>query len=91
MSPKGAAKAEMKASQTRQERQNKAKQLQLKKRNDLLTATRAFCGTDGVPRIVAVVPLCPDVSAATAAKALASSVGAGHDDACPALGIWKVP
>ncbi|KAG8858563.1 hypothetical protein FRB96_005235 [Tulasnella sp. 330] len=90
VTPKGAAKAAMKASQTRQDRQNKAKQLQLKKRNDLLIATRAFCGTEGVPRIVAVIPLCSDVSAAAAAKALATSVGAG-DDTCPSLGTWKLP
>ncbi|KAG9032530.1 hypothetical protein FRB95_001366 [Tulasnella sp. JGI-2019a] len=90
VTPKGAAKAAMKASQTRQDRQNKAKQLQLKKRNDLLAATRAFCGTEGVPRVVAVIPLCPDVNATAAAKALATSIGA-ENETCPSLGTWRVP
>lgn len=82
----------MKSAQTRRDRQNKAKQLQIKKRQELLAATRAFCGVDGVPRVVAVVPLSEDVSAVDVAKALAGAVGV-EDQSEPGCssGSWKVP
>nr|GAT58050.1 predicted protein [Mycena chlorophos] len=75
--------------QTRLNRRNNAKQAQAAKRNALVSSTRLFSGVDGAPRIVAVVPLCPDVSAAMAVGALAESVDApmeGYSDS----GLWKM-
>lgn len=76
------------AAQTRANRRNAAKQLQLKKRHDLIEATRIFSGVDGAPRIVAVVPLTPDVSASSVVRALVAPFEADTSD-LPAAGVWK--
>jgi pre-rRNA-processing protein TSR1 len=52
------------------ERRNKARQLQTNKSKDLERETRIFKGRDGAPRIVAVVPLCEDVSSAVTVRML---------------------
>ncbi|KAJ3387705.1 hypothetical protein HDU84_000584 [Entophlyctis sp. JEL0112] len=49
------------SAQKRTDRRNAAKIEQKKKRADLLTATRLFSGNNAPPKVVAVVPLCPDV------------------------------
>ncbi|RKP08921.1 hypothetical protein THASP1DRAFT_23173 [Thamnocephalis sphaerospora] len=49
--------------QSRQDRRNTAQLDQKKKRETLLALNRLFTGRNGVPKIVAVIPLCPDVSA----------------------------
>ncbi|KAG5735720.1 hypothetical protein E4T56_gene15081, partial [Termitomyces sp. T112] len=60
ISPKASTTTNASA-QTRLNRRNNAKQAQAKKRNALVSATRVFSGVDGAPRIIAVIPLCPDV------------------------------
>ncbi|KAF1963207.1 DUF663-domain-containing protein [Byssothecium circinans] len=56
------------------DRRNRAKQLRINKDNEHARATNVFAGKDGAPRIVAVIPLCKDVSAATAVRSLNSSL-----------------
>ncbi|KDQ55730.1 hypothetical protein JAAARDRAFT_37154 [Jaapia argillacea MUCL 33604] len=62
------------AAQARLNRRNNAKQTQLKKRQSLVYATRIFSGVDGAPRIVAVIPLTPDIDPLGITAALAESL-----------------
>jgi pre-rRNA-processing protein TSR1 len=50
------------ADQSKQDRRNKAKLLQKQKREKLLEASRKFAGANGLPKVISIVPLCPDVS-----------------------------
>ncbi|KAG9220432.1 hypothetical protein CCMSSC00406_0003888 [Pleurotus cornucopiae] len=77
------------AAQTRLNRKNHAKQVQAHKRSAIVSATRLFNGVDGAPRIVAVVPLCPDVSTQETVKYLAEALDQNADD-CPIAGVWKL-
>ena len=52
------------------DRRNKAKQKRLTNHHRHVKATSVFSGTDGAPRIAAVVPLCEDVSASSAVRSL---------------------
>lgn len=52
------------------DRRNRAKQMRLNKDHEHARATNIFAGKDGAPRMVAVVPLCGDVSAAAAVRSL---------------------
>jgi pre-rRNA-processing protein TSR1 len=83
------AAASTSVAQLRLNRRNTAKQAQSKKRQSLISATRIFNGVDGAPRIVAVIPLTPDVDARGAVASLADSLQIPADD-CPDLGIWKI-
>ena len=76
------------SAQSKINRRNHAKQIQLQKRQSLLSAVRIFGGVDGAPRIVAVVPLCEDVTSRAAASALVQSleIPTQTDDEC----VWKV-
>lgn len=56
------------------DRRNRAKQLRLNKDHEHAKATNVFAGKDGAPRVVAVIPLCSDVSAAAAVRSLNSSL-----------------
>lgn len=58
----------------RTDRRNAARLLQQKKREELFRKTKIFDGKDGTPKVVAVVPLCPDVSAEDAVANLFASV-----------------
>lgn len=91
VSPKATPGGTPAAAQLRQNRRNTARQAQTKKRQALISATRLFAGADGVPRVVAVVPLSPDVSAAATATIVADAVGA-EEVGCPEVegGIWKI-
>jgi pre-rRNA-processing protein TSR1 len=62
------------SAQSKINRRNYAKQIQLQKRQSLLSAIHVFGGVDGAPRIVAVVPLCDDISSRTAVSALSNSL-----------------
>lgn len=75
--------------QARLNRRNNAKQIQAKKRQVLVSATRLFSGTDGTPRIVAVIPLTPDVSVKTTIQGLAEVLDVPADE-CPAVGNWRM-
>ncbi|KAI0663427.1 ribosome biogenesis protein tsr1 [Cubamyces menziesii] len=87
-SPKARASANA-AAQLRTNRRNSAKQAQLKKRQSLVSATRIFSGTDGAPRIVAIVPLTDDVKASDVSERLAQSIdGTLEED--PTTGLQKL-
>ncbi|KAG6844381.1 hypothetical protein H0H87_007285 [Tephrocybe sp. NHM501043] len=87
-SPKASATSNASA-QTKLNRRNNAKQAQAKKRNALVSATRLFSGVDGAPRIVAVIPLSPDIDPKSIVASLAESLDVSTDD-CPQSGIWKM-
>ncbi|KAF2498126.1 DUF663-domain-containing protein [Lophium mytilinum] len=52
------------------DRRNQAKQKRLTNHNEHLKATGVFSGRDGAPRIVAIVPLCANLSTAAAVRSL---------------------
>ncbi|ORY11599.1 hypothetical protein BCR34DRAFT_673738 [Clohesyomyces aquaticus] len=56
------------------DRRNRAKQLRIAKDQEHARTTTLFAGKDGAPRIVAVIPLCGDVSTAAAVRSLNSSL-----------------
>ncbi|KAF2708265.1 DUF663-domain-containing protein [Pleomassaria siparia CBS 279.74] len=56
------------------ERRNRAKQLRNTKDQEHARATNIFSGKDGAPKIVALIPLCADVSSAAAVRSLNSSI-----------------
>jgi len=56
------------------DRRNRAKQMRLNKDHEHAKAASVFAGRDGAPRIVAVIPLCPNVSAAAAVRSLNASL-----------------
>ena len=80
------------AAQLRQNRRNLSKQLQAQKRAEMIDSSRIFSGVDGTPRIVAVVPLSGDVSAASALKAMLSPLGLEEEilGGIPSAGSHKV-
>ena len=77
------------AAQKKADRKNSAKMAQKRKRQEIVDATRVFAGLHGAPRIIAVVPLCSDVSACKVAQSVAESVGI-DSSACPEYGHWTV-
>jgi pre-rRNA-processing protein TSR1 len=56
------------------DRRNQARQKQQNKHKEHLRDTNVFQGRDGAPRIVAVIPLCPDGNAAAAIRLLNNSL-----------------
>lgn len=56
------------------DRRNQARQKQQNKHKEHLRETNVFEGRDGAPRIVAVIPLCPDGNAAAAIRLLNGSL-----------------
>lgn len=86
-SPKSSSTATV--AQARLNRRNNARQIQTKKRQALISATRLFSGTGGTPRIVAVVPLTPDVSARTVIQRIAEVLDVPADG-CPEVGNWRM-
>jgi hypothetical protein len=62
---------------------------QIKRRQELVSATRLFNGVNGTPRIVAVVPLSEDVSARDAVRSLADALDVDSSD-CPDVGQWRL-
>lgn len=88
-SPKAAPAANASAHQVRLARRNKAKQTQANKRASLISAARLFNGVDGAPRIVALIPLTPDVSAKSVSLSLAQSLDL-PTDSTPEFGVWKM-
>ncbi|CAI2167866.1 12927_t:CDS:10 [Funneliformis geosporum] len=59
---------------SRVDRRNAAKLEQQKKREEVLKTNRFFEGKHGTPKIVAVIPLCPDVNSYSAIKSIYSSI-----------------
>ncbi|KAK9490900.1 hypothetical protein V1508DRAFT_390727 [Lipomyces doorenjongii] len=68
------------------ERRNKAKQIMLSKKEEVELNKKFFDGRRGAPRIVAVIPLCPDVDAAEVVRSLNKSIDADID--VPYSGIF---
>lgn len=68
------------------DRRNKARQIQSNKQRDHERETRIFKGRDAAPRIVAVVPLCDDVSSSRAVQQLLKSLDIAAD--VPETGIF---
>ncbi|KAJ8596585.1 ribosome biogenesis protein tsr1 [Rhizopogon salebrosus TDB-379] len=60
--------------QARLNRRNTQKQAQAAKRASLVAATRIFNGTDGAPRIVAVIPLSEDIDTPACIQALGKCI-----------------
>ncbi|KAK7183793.1 hypothetical protein DPSP01_004419 [Paraphaeosphaeria sporulosa] len=56
------------------DRRNRAKQMRINKDHEHAKATNVFNGKDGAPRVVAIIPLCSDVSAAGAVQSLNASL-----------------
>ncbi|QRW26880.1 40S ribosome biogenesis protein Tsr1 and BMS1 C-terminal [Rhizoctonia solani] len=83
-SPKSQPAASVAIAQTKLNRKNSAKQNQLKKKAELADEGKIF-----TPRIVAIVPLCPDVSAQQTALQIVKSLGVDASSA-PQSGTWIV-
>lgn len=60
------------------DRRNQAKLIQQRKRREITNLNRFFSGANGAPKIVAVVPLCPDVDPHVAIHDLYASVGQSY-------------
>ncbi len=73
---------------TKLDRRNQARQKQQTKHKENVKATSVFTGRHGAPRIVAVVPLCPDGDARAAVRQLNKSVDL--DDDLPMEGLSHV-
>ncbi|OSS50316.1 hypothetical protein B5807_05118 [Epicoccum nigrum] len=56
------------------DRRNRAKQMRINKDNEHAKATNVFAGRDSAPRVVAVIPLCSDISSASAVRSLNSAL-----------------
>jgi hypothetical protein len=76
------------SAQSKLNRRNHAKQVQLRKRQSLLSAVRIFGGVHGAPRIVAVVPLCQDVTSRSVVSALSQSLE--HPTQTDQECIWRI-
>jgi len=87
-SPKATPSANA-AAQFRLNRRNHAKQAQIIKRSAIISATRMFSGANGAPRIVAVIPLTPDVGTKSAVSSLAEVLNISAND-CPEDGLWRM-
>ncbi|TIA41169.1 putative pre-rRNA processing protein Tsr1 [Aureobasidium pullulans] len=70
------------------DRRNQAKQKRLVKDAEHDRQTNVFHGKNAAPRICAVIPLCEDISSATAVQNLVRSVDI--EDEAPNSNLWKV-
>ena len=78
------------AAQIRFNRRNTQKQIQAAKRASIVAATRIFNGVEGAPRIVAVIPLCKDIHAGMAVRALAVAGGEEVDGLSEKEKLWRM-
>ncbi|CAE7217809.1 unnamed protein product [Rhizoctonia solani] len=88
-SPKAQPLTSAALAQTKLNRKNAAKQNQIKKRAGLADEGKIFHGPNAAPRIVAVVPLCPDVSAQQTALHIVKALGVDATSA-PKSGTWII-
>jgi pre-rRNA-processing protein TSR1 len=56
------------------DRRNRSKQMRINKDNEHAKATNVFAGRDSAPRVVAIIPLCSDISSASAVRSLNSAL-----------------
>ncbi|KAK9448240.1 uncharacterized protein V1518DRAFT_428016 [Limtongia smithiae] len=87
---KSSAAQKPKVTLRKQDRRNQAKQIMLSKREEMLSNKKFFDGRNGAPRIVAVIPLCPDVDVEDIVNRLNASVLDAHTRA-PFSGPFTVP
>ncbi|KAL1305140.1 hypothetical protein AAFC00_002065 [Neodothiora populina] len=85
---KGARKTPHQQVMSKFDRRNKAKQLRITKGAEHDKATSVFAGKDGAPRIIAVIPLCEDISSTEAVKSLMQSVDV--EDEIPQSGTYRL-
>ncbi|KAG8690296.1 hypothetical protein FRC11_012547 [Ceratobasidium sp. 423] len=88
-SPKAQPITSAALAQTKLNRKNAAKQNQIKKRAELADEGKIFHGPNAAPRIVAVVPLCPDVSAQQTVLQIVKALGVDATSA-PESGTWII-
>ncbi|CAE6385373.1 unnamed protein product [Rhizoctonia solani] len=88
-SPKAQPLTSAALAQTKLNRKNAAKQNQIKKRAELADEGKIFHGPNSAPRIVAVVPLCPDVSAQQTTLQIVKALGVDITSA-PESGTWII-
>ncbi|KAJ3181795.1 hypothetical protein HDU87_000813 [Geranomyces variabilis] len=72
------------------DRKNAAKVAQLKKRADLVQSNRLFNGSTGAPKILAIVPLCPDVDASLLVRDFYAAAGEPVPYACDQPSVLAV-
>ncbi|KAJ1958312.1 ribosome biogenesis protein tsr1 [Linderina pennispora] len=72
-------KGKVQRKHTRLDRRNAVRTEQRKKREQLLMSTRIFSGRHRAPKIVAVIPLCPDVRTNAVVAQLHQSIGETSD------------
>ncbi|KAH6618576.1 hypothetical protein C7974DRAFT_341325 [Boeremia exigua] len=61
------------------DRRNRAKQIRVNKDHEHAKATNVFAGRDSAPRVVAIVPLCADISSASAVRSLNAALDIEQD------------
>ncbi|KAJ1310511.1 hypothetical protein OPQ81_007242 [Rhizoctonia solani] len=88
-SPKAQPLTSVALAQTKLNRKNAAKQNQIKKRAELADEGKIFHGPNAAPRIVAVVPLSPDISARETALQVVKALGVDAVSA-PETGAWII-
>ncbi|KAG8688091.1 hypothetical protein FRC09_013108 [Ceratobasidium sp. 395] len=88
-SPKSNTASNVALAQTKLNRKNAAKQLLTKKRAGLADEGKIFHGPNAAPRIVAVVPLSPDVSSRQVAIQIVEALGVDAS-AAPESGSWII-
>jgi len=86
---KGSRKTAAQQVMSKLDRRNKAKQLRMTKGAEHDRSTSIFTGKDGAPRIVAVIPLCEDVSSTAFVKSLLTSVDIDDCDDMPQAGTFR--
>ncbi|KAI9094655.1 hypothetical protein DFS34DRAFT_628610 [Phlyctochytrium arcticum] len=74
-------KHKLSSAATKADRRNHAKLIQQRKRSEVVSSNRLFQGPSGAPKIVAVIPLCPDVDAWKVVKEFAAGVDGEKEDA----------
>ncbi|KAH7340160.1 ribosome biogenesis protein tsr1 [Rhizoctonia solani] len=88
-SPKSQSATSVAIAQTKLNRKNAAKQNQIKKRAELADEGKIFHGMNAAPRIIAVVPLCPDVSPQQTVLRIVKALGVDATSA-PESGTWII-
>lgn len=61
------------------DRRNRSKQMRINKDNEHAKQTNVFAGRDSAPRVVAIIPLCSDISSASAVRSLNSALDIEQD------------
>ena len=87
---RGARKTPHQTVMSKFDRRNHAKQKRLNKDREHASAINVFAGKDGAPRIVAILPLCEDVSGAAAVRSLNAALDLQEEQEIPDEGCLRV-